>query len=125
MISVIVSFKKQSAEHRIKLLLLQIPTKASIYPEMLTQRAKKTDASVYSHTAVIISRLRDEGVEIVDLFEVFSEAKSFSSVEDNEYYLVQDSHWSTEGIRLAAMTVAKQMTNLGWIKKGSSPITSR
>ncbi len=34
------------------------------------------------------------------------------------YYLAQDSHWSPEGMRLAADVVARRLLDLGWVEKG-------
>jgi hypothetical protein len=55
-------------------------------------------------------------VEIVDLFSVFAEAREGLSPGDNtRYYLSQDSHWSPEGMRLAARAVAGRILDLGWV----------
>jgi hypothetical protein len=118
-LSAIISFRDQLARRSIKLLVVPVPNKASIYPEMLTRRAEDSEQPVNPKTIEIISRLRESGVEIVDLFSLFAEArKSLSPGDNTKYYLAQDSHWSSDGMRLAAQAVAKRILVLGWAEKG-------
>ena len=60
-------------------------------------------------------QLRKQGIEIVDLFQVFAEARRFGNRTD--LYLTQDSHWSPQGVQLAAKAVAERILSLGWAKK--------
>ena len=118
-LSAIISFRDQLARRGIKLLVVPAPNKASIYPEMLTSRAEGSEQPVNPKTIEILSRLRESGVEIVDLFRIFAEAREGLPPGDNtNYYLAQDSHWSPDGMRLAAQAVAKRILNLGWAEKG-------
>jgi hypothetical protein len=119
-LSAIISFRDQLARRGIKLLLVPAPNKASIYPEMLTRRADALQQPVNPKTIDILSKLRESGVEIVDLFKLFAEArKSLSPGDDTRYYLPQDSHWSPDGMRLAAQAIAKRILDLGWAEKGN------
>jgi hypothetical protein len=130
-LSAIISFRDQLAQRGIKLLVVPAPNKASIYPEMLTSRAEELEQPVNPKTIEIISKLRESGVEVVDLFKVFADARKDSSSGDStRYYLSQDSHWSPEGMRLAAQTVARRILDSGWAEKGNvrynlDPITVR
>jgi len=118
-LSAIISFRDQLARRDIRLLVVPAPNKASIYPEMLTSRAEDSEQSVNPRTIEILAKLRDSGVEIVDLFKVFTEARAGLSPGDNtRYYLSQDSHWSPDGMRLAAKAVAKKILDSGWAEKG-------
>ena len=118
-ISAINSFRDQLAQRGIRLLVVPVPNKASVYPEMLTFRADRVKQPVNPKTIEIISELRESGVEIVDLFRLFAEAREGLSPGDKtRYYLSQDSHWSPEGLHLAAQAVAKRILDLGWAKKG-------
>jgi hypothetical protein len=119
-LSTIISFRDQLAQHGIKLLVVPAPNKASIYPEMLTRRAEDLEQPVNPKTIDILSKLRESGVEIVDLFSLFAEVRDSLSPGDNtRYYLTQDSHWSPDGVRLAARAVAKKILDLGWAEKGN------
>jgi len=118
-LSAIISFRDQLAQRGIKLLVVPVPNKATIYPEMLTHRAKDSQQSVNPKTIDIFSKLQESGVEIVDLFNLFTEARKRLSPGDNtRYYLTQDSHWSPDGMRLAAQTVAMRILDLGSTENG-------
>jgi len=120
-LSSIISFRDQLAQRGIRLLVVPAPNKASIYPEMLTSRAEDCEQPVNPRTIEIISGLRESGVEIVDLFKVYAEARDSLPPGDNtKYYLSQDSHWSTEGMRLAAQTVARRILDSEWAEKGKA-----
>jgi len=118
-LSAIISFRDQLARRGIKLLVVPAPNKASIYPEMLTRRAEDSQQPVNPKTIDILSKLRESGVEIVDLFRVFIEAnKSLLPGDNTMYYLAQDSHWSPDGMHVAAKAVATKILDLGWVEKG-------
>ena len=117
--SAIISFRDQLAQRGIKLLIVPAPNKVSIYPEMLTRQAAGSQQPVNPKTIDILAKLRKSGVEVVDLFRLFDEArKSLPSGDNTRYYLEQDSHWSGDGMRLATRAVAKRILDLGWIEEG-------
>ena len=119
-LSTIISFRDQLAQRGIKLLVVLAPNKASVYPEMLTRRATSSQRPVNPGTIEIISRLEEADVEVVDLFGIFAEAREGLLPADNtRYYLSQDSHWSPDGMRLAAEAVAKKILDSGPVEKGN------
>jgi hypothetical protein len=120
-ISAVVSFRDQLAERGIHLLVVPVPNKASVYPDMLTRQARKKDEPVNAGTIEVMRRLREAGVEVVDLFALFEQARAASSHgEATKYYLAQDSHWSPDGVRLAAKAVARRLIDLGWVERGQT-----
>jgi hypothetical protein len=124
--SAITSFRDQLAKRGIRLLVVPVPNKASVYPDMLTRRARQTDDRVSYKTLEIISRLRQTGIEVVDIFAVFKQARAgLPPDQSTSYYLPQDSHWSCEGMRLAAKTVGQKILELGWVEKGHAEYTLR
>jgi hypothetical protein len=62
--------------------------------------------------------LREAGVEILDLVEVYGRAKEAPG--SPAYYLAQDSHWSPEGMRLAAEATARRLLDLDWVERGAA-----
>jgi len=114
----ILSFHDDLAKRGIRLLVMPAPNKASVYPEMLTGRAHANAGPINPATLHILARLRQAGVEVLDLFEVYDRAKRAAA--SPAYYLAQDSHWSPEGMRLAAEAVGNRLLDLGWIEKGAT-----
>ncbi len=115
----ITSFRDDLAKRGMKLLVMVAPNKASVYPERLAARAARKPESVNPTTRDVLARLKQDGIEVVDLFEVYARARQTPG--SPEYYLAQDSHWSPQGMRLAAETVARRLFDLGWVVKGSTP----
>jgi hypothetical protein len=111
----VTSFREDLAKRGIKLLVMIAPNKASVYPEKLAARAK---GLVNPTTRDVLAILEQAGVEAVDLFEVYAHARQAPGGPD--YYLAQDSHWSPEGMRLAAETVARRLLDSGWVEKGTA-----
>jgi hypothetical protein len=112
----IVSFRDELARRGVRLLVMPAPNKASIYPERLADRAGGKSVPVSPATRAVLARLKEAGVEVVDLFQIYSAARKSS--DGPEYYLAQDSHWSPDGMRLAADAVARRLLDAGWVQKG-------
>jgi hypothetical protein len=116
----IVSFRDQLAGRGIQLLILPAPNKESIYPEMVARRAAHMRVAVCPQTRDLFTRLKASGVEAVNLFEIFREAKEAEGQPGKEtLYLSQDSHWSPEGVKLAAKAVAQRVLEQGWARLGT------
>jgi hypothetical protein len=119
-LSAIVAFRDQLAARGIPLLVVPAPNKASVYPEMLTARALASGEPVNRHTREFLAQLEAAGVEVVDLFVVFEQAKAEGPQDDaTALYLTQDTHWSPEGVRVAARTVAQRVLQRGWVPRGT------
>ena len=87
----------------IRLIVVPVPNKESIYPEKLHHSMAFTGTPIAAEMRGFFAGCEEAGIETVDLFRAFAKAKSESS---NPLYLTQDSHWSPEGIRIAAQAVA-------------------
>ncbi len=119
-VSAILDFRDQLDSRGIELVVIPVPCKASVYPEMLTRRATALGQPLGANTRRIMAQLKESGVEVVDLFEVFARAKSgVAGNEEMKYYLRQDTHWSPEGMRLAAKATAEKLLDLGLIERGA------
>ena len=118
-VAAIVSFRDQLARRGIHLLVIPVPGKPSIYSDMLTRRAAACDPRVREHTCNVLADLAAAGVETVDLFEAFAEARAASRSSDaGAWYLIRDTHWTNGGASLAAETVARRIRSLGWAPDG-------
>ncbi len=120
-LSAIIAFRDQLARKGIRLLVVPMPVKPSVYPDKLTRRVVSGGQSFSSHTLELISKLKAAGVEVSNLFETFRELREKNSLPESEpYYLVRDTHWSGKAVIIAAEEVAEQIRRLGWIDSGST-----
>ena len=113
------SFRDQLQARGIRLLVVPVPNKESVYPEMLARRAEDAGVVVCERTRRLLDQLEQCGIEHVDLFEVFRRARQEESRSDpRRLYLAQDSHWSPEGARVAAVAVARRVLDGGTVNRG-------
>jgi hypothetical protein len=117
----ITGFRDQLAARGIQLLIVLAPNKESVYPEMLSRRARDTEILSSPRTRQLLSDLARAGVEVVDLCETYRAVKQGPATTDAApLYLRQDSHWSPAGVEVAARTVAQRILDLGWLSVGTT-----
>lgn len=118
----IVHFRDQLAARGIRLLVMPVPNKESIYPELLSSRAASDgEGGVLAiRTRELLERLKSSNVEVIDLFEIFQKARRNGPSTNTPLYLAQDTHWSPAGVALAAQAAARRLSSLGWMQQGSS-----
>ncbi len=120
------SFREQLLARGIRLLVVPVPNKESVYPEMLAKRAEGAGVVVCEQTRRLLEELEHGGIEHVDLFEVFRRARGGEGRSDSgRLYLAQDSHWSPEGVRVAAGAVAQRVLASGAVKRGDHAYAER
>ena len=120
------SFRDQLQARGIRLLVVPVPNKESVYPEMLARRAEDAGVVVCEQTRRLLDQLEQCGIEYVDLFEVFRRARQEESRSDpRRLYLAQDSHWSPEGARVAAGAVARRVLDGGTVNRGDHAYVER
>jgi hypothetical protein len=120
------SFRDQLQARGIKLLVVPVPNKESVYPGMLARRAEDAEVVVCEQTRHLLGQLEQFGIEHVDLFEVFRRAKKEDSRSDpGRLYLAQDSHWSPDGARLAAGALARRVLDGGTVHRGDRAYVER
>jgi hypothetical protein len=96
---------RQLRARGIQLLIVPVPAKASIYPEMVDPAydlAKGPNLNV-DHGRWIQS-LRDGGVNVLDLTDALWQLKATEPV-----YFAQETHWSQAAMRLAASRIASEL----------------
>jgi hypothetical protein len=73
-----------------------------------------------------LDALRAGGVEVIDLFKEFGEARQGTgSASEVSLYLAQDTHWSPAGVDLAAKAAARRLLELGWVHPGQVDYSER
>ena len=113
----ILDFRDQLKQRGIELLLVPIPAKAAIYPERAVSGSAATseDAAPFLHE--FYNELRTQGVDILDLTELFL---SHKADEKGAMYCRSDTHWSGVGCALAAQAIAEKVRSKvpsGWPTK--------
>jgi hypothetical protein len=120
------SFRDQLDALGIRLLIVPVPGKESVYPDMLAARAQGGAVVVANQTRRLLEQLQQSGIEYVDLFEAFRRRRKMENGSNQgRLYLAQDSHWSPEGARVAAAAVAQQALASGTINRGNHRYVER
>jgi hypothetical protein len=114
----IVDFRDQLARRGIQLMVMPVPGKPAIYPDKVTSRFT---GSIESPTLRLISRLRNEGVEVIDLFGFLAQERGDKGARA-PLYLKFDTHWSAEAARMVGEQVANRIHELGWLTPGNAKL---
>lgn len=89
-------------EKGIKLHVILVPAKARVYKEYTGKHnVPHCRANLYNH---IINSLTEKHIPVVELLTAFRE-----SPQRDTLYLKTDTHWTTQGARMAAMLAAGQI----------------
>jgi hypothetical protein len=117
----IVTFQNQLKELSIDLLVVIIPGKPSIYPDMLGAcDIPASCAGDISPSLRFINELRENGVEVVDLFGPFARERNNDQAAGDSLYLHKDTHWKARALRLASRCVAKRIKQYPWFVPGTA-----
>jgi len=109
----ILDFNEQLKKAGIDLLVVPVPAKAAIYPEMIDSGMANTEAArLDSADAEFIGVLKQNGVNVLDLTPAFLEYRK--DHPDMLLYSKQDTHWSGAGIGVASDIVADLVKKESW-----------
>lgn len=104
----------------VDLLLVPVPTKASIYPEKLASDLTLADATSQK---AFLDKIASTGIQVTDLETLFRQHRT--SHPDENLFCATDSHWSPLGAELAATAVATHLASLPAIASASkTPFTT-
>jgi alginate O-acetyltransferase complex protein AlgJ len=106
----ILEFRDQLAERGIELLIVPVPVKASIHPEILSRRYAANGQAVHnpSHDD-FHARLEAEGVRVFDPTPLLMDA---SGSTGEPQYLATDTHWTPEAVDLVARKLANAVRRM-------------
>lgn len=102
----VVDFRDQLATRGIKLIVVVAPNKESVYPDSLSRGAIPPTRISSPDTRAFFERCSVHGVDVVDLFEIYRAARTN---RDAKLYMKTDTHWSPDGIAIAARAVANRI----------------
>lgn len=109
----IVAFKEDLQKKGIELLVVMVPGKPSIYPEFLNSSWDSSSEPPFTHSKEILKQLNAKGIQTVDLYKPFIEAKK-EDQDSNYLYLYTDTHWTPRGAKLAASVVAEKVRSMSF-----------
>lgn len=113
----ILSFKAQLEKAGIELIMVPVPAKATIYPDMISDTVTVEQGQAPARFDVsqqaFYKLLADKGITVIDLTPVFLEHRF-----DKEGYLFcqQDTHWTGRACELTANVIAEKIKDRAWLK---------
>ena len=109
----ILRFRDHLQERGIKLVVMPVPGKPSVYPDQVTGRAAGRERQFRSPTLALLDSLQRQGVATVDLFAAFQTARESGGRENTgPLYLARDTHWTPLGAQIAAQAVAAKLSEI-------------
>jgi len=120
----ILAFRDDLQAWGIRLVVVPVPDKASVYPDQLAA-ARGSAILVCDSTRRLLDALRREGIATVDLFEVFREARRKLEGSPERLYLRHDTHWSPHGAKVAANATAATLLERQLIQPGQQAYEDR
>jgi alginate O-acetyltransferase complex protein AlgJ len=120
-IEAIIDFNQQLQKAGIRLLVVPVPGKAAIYPDKLAAGLQPPTTLPFPADSDFCARLRSNGVPVLDLADTFHQNRDKGAT----LYCKTDSHWSPEGIRIAASEISKNLSDLSGSQSSPSiPMTN-
>lgn len=122
-IDTIAAFRDQLSAKGIDLLVVVMPGKPSIYPDMLNSSMVNKSGIEISHSPEINDRLKSRGIDIVDLFSTLSDERKRDGQMGDSIYLRTDTHFKGRGVLAVASCVAKRVKQYPWFVNGDNEYT--
>ena len=100
----ILAFAQGLKERGVPLLLIPIPMKASLYPEVLTRSDPDDIEAPLEHPAqaILYEQLANAGIDVQDISGALMQLKA----RHQDVFFKQDSHWTPEAMQEIARAVA-------------------
>lgn len=113
----IVDFHQQLKKLGIELLMVPVPPKSVVYPDLLsdalTLSRDQAPPRIDRESQAFYQLLQKEGIRVLDLTPFFL-ANRFHS--EGALYCRQDTHWSGNGAVLAARKIREEIAGRPWLK---------
>lgn len=112
----ILEFQRQCEAAGAELLLVPVPPKAVIYPDMILDEINEPDGSIPRldlHHQTFYRLLREKGVQVLDMTELFLKRRD---EKGRRLYCKHDTHWSSQACLLTAQAIRKAVEGRVWMK---------
>lgn len=108
------AYSNECKKAGIRLLVVPIPPKATIYPDYLATNSSKISLNIglTPFTNQFYKELQKAGVEVLDVRRAFFDARK----NGIKVYCMHDSHFSGEGAGIVSGEIAKQIKTESWFK---------
>lgn len=110
-IEAVLDFKKELEKKGIELLVVVVPGKPTIYPEILNPQLYGLSGMNISLGRRFVDTLRSLNVNVVNLYTPLMQAKQKDRRKDF-LYLNTDTHWTPRGAQIAAKVIADDVKKL-------------
>jgi hypothetical protein len=115
----ILDFRDQLRSRGIELLVVTIPSRFEIYPELLIDLPEGGRfVGMGSGVPRFLLALNEAGIETLDLRPAFAAARFAPDDKKDQLFLRGDPHWTPRAAELAARLVAERVTTLPWFARG-------
>lgn len=109
-------FKQDLDARGIALIVMPVPVKPTIHPEMLASNFEgRTDAPQNPDHQALVAGLRAEGIMVLDATEMLVQARASGASQ----YLATDTHWRPEAMEIVAERLATLISSTGRLSAGS------
>jgi alginate O-acetyltransferase complex protein AlgJ len=110
----ILDFHRQLRELGVELVIMPVPPKAIVYPDMVPSSIEwsgEVPPRLDIQHQAFYALLRENGVEVLDLTEIFLSNRDHA---DGHVYCQQDTHWSGVATTLAAAQIVPMIRSRAW-----------
>ncbi|QDU83953.1 hypothetical protein Pla163_10540 [Planctomycetes bacterium Pla163] len=114
-------YAKTLSEHGITLLVVPVPNRVQVQSDLMPNVG--ADPNLLGGdlaTPQLLLEMARRGIDVVDLYPRFAEARLADRAAGRERTLFQDynAHWSPRGVRIGAQLVAQRIRALPWFEQG-------
>ncbi len=114
----IVDFDRQLRERGLELLVVLLPSRLEIYPELVCELPATGFAGMGEGTQRFVAELARGGVEAISLVAPLVAAR-FGELPADQVFLRTDPHLTPRGYEVAAMAVAERLAELPSYQRGT------
>lgn len=114
---------RQLAEHEVELLVVPVPTRLQVYPELILSEPPEPDPDrpfpglAPGHAEFLLA-LSEAGIEVVDLLTPLAANRFGPSAPNDQAFLKFNMHWTPRAALAAASAVHERLTRIEGFEHG-------